>query len=722
MMRGVISILIALLSLSVSGQELSIKSFSEKTNDLSASVYRRLDGNDVPCALVKVQMAASGATFEGLVVGDSDFKVNEYWVYMAKGSKRLTIKHPNYVPAEVVFGDYGVTSLESKMTYVLVVLLPNNGGVRKPVITSQYVMFEVEPADAIVEFDGEILDVTDGTAMARKPFGAYPYKVSAPLCHATESLVMVNDPNNKHIVRVSLSPAYGYIDIPGTDELRGAKVYIDDEYKGIVPYKSEKIASGTHNVKITKNMYSSIQQQVSVRDNETTTLSSTLKADFAEVTLSVGNDAEIWVNNEIKGTGIWKGALASGSYIVECKKANHTETSKEITIAREMTGQTITLEEPMPILGMLDITSMPANAEVMIDEKVIGTTPIFIPEQVVGTHMVKISKAGYSTYNEQITLSEGETKQIDATLSSGRSIRITCETDGSHIYVDGQDMGVSPFEGALSYGVHSVYAMNGEKKTAERSVNVTEGNGAMADVSLTFIEKEVKITVNGVTFEMVYVPGGTFIIGGTEEQGHDAYNSEKPTHNVTLSGFYIGKYEVTQRQWRAIMGNNNRCCFKGDNLPVERASWNDCQMFIQKLSNQTGKNFSLPTEAEWEYAARGGASGGTKYSGSNKIDDVAWTYENSGSKTHPVGSKKPNSLGIYDMSGNVKEWCQDLYGKYFNYSQTNPTGSKTGTRRVHRGGGFIDTMWGCRVSHRNGDEPVYSRNDIGLRIVMRIEE
>ena len=224
-------------------------------------------------------------------------------------------------------------------------------------------------------------------------------------------------------------------------------------------------------------------------------------------------------------------------------------------------------------------------------------------------------------------------------------------------------------------------------------------------------------TANGVSFDMMYVKGGTFTMGGTSEQGSDACDDEKPTHRVTLSTYYIGKYEVTQALWKAVMGNNPSN-WKGDNLPVEKVSWNDCQDFIRKLNALTGKNFRLPTEAEWEFAARGGNnSRGYKYAGSNNIGDVAWYGGNSGSKTHAVGTKSPNELGIYDMSGNVWEWCQDWKGSYSSASQTNPTGASSGSYRVLRGGSWFYYAWRCRSSHRNGGTPGY-RDGNGIRLVL----
>ena len=234
--------------------------------------------------------------------------------------------------------------------------------------------------------------------------------------------------------------------------------------------------------------------------------------------------------------------------------------------------------------------------------------------------------------------------------------------------------------------------------------------------------------------QFVYVKGGTFTMGCTAEQGEDCFDWEKPSHSVTVGDFYIGKTEVTQKSWRTIMGNNPSE-FKGDDLPVESVSWNDVQKFMSKLNEMTGKNYRLPTEAEWEYAARGGnKSKGYKYSGSNNLGEVGWYYENAGdialddkkwdgddleknnNRTHPVGQKKPNELGIYDMSGNVFEWCNDWYDDYGASGVVNPTGPGTGVSRVFRGGSWGGNAQLCRVADRPGDDPSLSTNDLGFRV------
>ena len=239
--------------------------------------------------------------------------------------------------------------------------------------------------------------------------------------------------------------------------------------------------------------------------------------------------------------------------------------------------------------------------------------------------------------------------------------------------------------------------------------------------SNTISDDAITIPVkDGICIEMVKVEGGTFMMGATSEMKNPNSN-EKPVHQVTLTNdYYMGKYEVTQALWQAVMGSNPSE-YKGDNLPVETVSWNDCQKFISKLNSLTGRMFRLPTEAEWEYAARGGKeSRGYQYSGSSNISDVAWYDENSGSKTHPVGTKQANELGIYDMTGNVWEWCSDWYSSYSSSSQTNPTGSDSGSARVSRGGGWNCNASYCRLSVRFYYTPDFRLDILGLRLALSV--
>ncbi len=232
--------------------------------------------------------------------------------------------------------------------------------------------------------------------------------------------------------------------------------------------------------------------------------------------------------------------------------------------------------------------------------------------------------------------------------------------------------------------------------------------------------------------EMVYVEGGTFEMGNSNS---DEYPGERPVHTVTLSSFYMCPYEVTQAQWWAVMGENPSY-YSGNNLPVEDISWYDAIEFCNALSeseglapcytvngtdvtlNPSANGYRLPTEAQWEYAARGGAqSQGYLYSGSDNIDEVAWYYENSNLTTHPVGTKQPNELGLYDMSGNVWEWCWDWYSDYSSDSQTDPVGPTSGMTRIYRGSGWAYNAVSCRVTNRKSYTPSYDFNFLGIRLV-----
>ena len=233
------------------------------------------------------------------------------------------------------------------------------------------------------------------------------------------------------------------------------------------------------------------------------------------------------------------------------------------------------------------------------------------------------------------------------------------------------------------------------------------------------IENEQTSFVQRLMDNMIFVEGGTFMMGKTQDQNVIFSKEDRtPVHQVTLNSFYISKYEVTQEEWELIMGNNPSL-HKGKRRPVEMVSWEDCQIFLDKLNKLSGRRFRLPSEEEWEYAARGGQYGkGFKYAGSNNCNEVGWNNNNSDMTSSDVGMKLPNELGLYDMSGNVLEWCQNWYGNYSVDPQSNQNGNEKGEKKVCRGGCFIYGESQCLVSCRNNGNPASTAHYIGLRLAL----
>ena len=551
---------------------------------------------------------------------------------------------------------YFPISIDKARTYEMVL---TTGKVETIVTRSagkQYVMFNVVPAHAVVELDGMPLEVVDGYAEKSMAYGTYDYRVSCANYHTEVGKLTVSSAG-KVEKSISLRPNFGWIDFRGTNEHHGAHVYVDGERIGQLPLKSDVLKSGTYKVKVLKPLYKPFEQEVTVTDNNTTTLNVSLVPNFANITLATDAESEIWVDGRQRGKGKCTIGLEEGEYTVEVKRPSHRTVTDVITIS-ELTDRTIQLSSPTPIYGILDISSTPSRATVLVDGVEVGQTPLILDNVLVGSRKVTLQKEGYEPYEKAVTLTESGDHTLAATLEVEK-----------------------PKAPAFA---------NGAKKS---------------------------YTVNGVSFTMVDVEGGTFTMGATSEQSSDAESDEKPAHKVTLSNYSIGETEVTQALWQAVMGSNPSH-FTGDKQrPVENVSWNECQTFIKKLNQLTGENFRLPTEAEWEYAARGGRSSKRyKYSGSNIIGDVAWYTSNSSSKTHAVKTKQPNELGIYDMSGNVYEWCSDWFGCYSSSAVTNPKGLSSGSNRVLRGGSWFNYARYCRVAYRNNNSPASRHYYYGLRL------
>ncbi|HQO08549.1 MAG TPA: formylglycine-generating enzyme family protein [Clostridiales bacterium] len=425
----------------------------------------------------------------------------------------------------------------------------------------------------------------------------------------------------------------------------------------------------------------------------------------------------------------------------------------------------------------LAIDSEPSGAMVYIDGVQIGKTPVssFYPS---GTYTIKLTSDNYDydDIEETIVISGPETKKAYQLTDIRATLTInTC--DSARVYLNGarmdgiKDLKLAPQRCVVKVEMNKAKPLEEvfilkkkEKKTLDlypqlftgtimvavtpqdAEIELTEASGEKyfntgsksfsniitgsynINVSRngfkTFCD-EIALKADGVEKVIIKLEEGSddigdyiFVEGGTFQMGNNnGYEEERPVHNVNVNDFYICKTEVTQALWRIVMGTTPSN-FIGDDLPVENVSWNDAVEFCKRLSRKESAVYRLPTEAEWEYAARGGKlSKGNEFPGISRFNDLAWWAANSGSKTNPAGKKKPNELGIYDMNGNVYEWCSDYYRSYNNSNSADPTGSGTDSSRVMRGGSWTAQIPSCTVTSRNYGNPDLRTNAIGFRVV-----
>ena len=715
-MKRILLVLFTFISLNAFSQ-LQVKegSFKHVAGGIIEDKEEYTDGNDFPMALIKIstENINEQERLRLVFTGNRETqiikrpKTGQMWIYLsAEAATFIDIKHPDYgtykyyLPERLC--DYCV--YEMVLQYIPIAPVTSNEPA-KPKKT--YLIVKSDQPDARIYIDDELISTQEASKAV--DYGTtHTYKIECKLYYTESGTVTVND---RTLIDKKLRPNFGYIYISSSPE-QGAKAFVDGDYIGYTPIKTDKLESGSHKVMVMKDMYKMKEETIVVSDGLTTNTMLKMSANFVNVTISTDSQSDIYVDEEYKGKGRWTGRLSDGSHILEARKSNHRTSVKSMELVLGETN-TITLDAPQPINGDIDINTSPMGAIIYIDGKNYGETPNYISDILIGEHELKLTKQGCAEIKKTIIIKEGETLTVNEKLQTGKEISISTYQSGDNIYVDGNYIGTSPLTSTLSYGSHEIKAeRNG--KTVSKTINVAQ-NGGDNSVKLTFGNQT--ITVNGVSFTMIAVEGGTFSMGATSEQGSDADNDEKPVHSVALSDYYIGETEVTQELWQAVMGSNPSRFGGYPKRPVEQVSWNDCQEFIKKLNQLTGMNFRLPTEAEWEYAARGGnKSKGYKYSGGNTIGNVAWYTDNSGSRTHDVKTKQANELGIYDMSGNVYEWCQDWYGNYSSSSQTNPTGPSSGSLRVIRGGSWSISARYCRVSDRCNFYPDFRDDDLGLRL------
>ena len=711
MQRIILTIALLFIIMEANSQSIVVKGFRKIESDQDARIYSaKTDQNGKKCAIIKAVTSQTGFVFDFGGIGNAvatEQKTGEIWVWVPAGARKVTISHQqlgvlrNY-PFDI--------DIEEATVYEMVLTTGTVTTIVDEQIVSQWLVIKTDPADAMIYIDNQF--VKNGEYQAKLKPGSYTYRVEAPLYHTDAGKLKIVD--SKKELNVKLKPAFGYLTVTSEPE-QDAKVIIDGRMQlKTTPCQSEAFSNGEHTVQVVKEMFQPQSQKVTVIEGQTFPVNFILLPNFAEVSITAPNDATIYINNQQKGIGSWKGRLNAGIYSLEARKDKHRSAKQDIEVKA---GDKRSIEmQPSPIYGTLDVITSPIGSEITINGKAYGATPNTVNKLLIGDYNVQLSKQGYATVIKSVTISEGKNTEVSETLINGRAVTINSTPSGAALSIDDNVVGQTPYSGSLTFGSHTMKIEQDGKK-AEKTITISQ-TGGETSFTMNFGPEILNVNIKGVNIEMTDVKGGTFQMGSPENDFDKGWDEN--LHQVTVSDFLIGKYEVTQAQWKAVM-DNNPSTFKGDNLPVETISWEDVQEFLQKINAKTGKNYRLPTEAEWEYAARGGnKSRSFIYAGSNTLENIAWFINNSNSTTHPVGIKQPNELGLYDMAGNVCEWCDDWYDMnyYVSSPRFNPTGPSSGKYHVLRGGCWDDDAIKCRTKYRYVlYRPNMGIKTIGLRLV-----
>lgn len=456
-------------------QTISVSSFKILDTDLTANTAgtMEVDQNGETAALIKVVTTQTGFSFDGGALGivKTVQKPSEIWVYVPKGLKKITISHPQLG----MLRDYYLNMpIEAARTYEMTLVTDEIHTIVKQTPKNQYLVIKVTPPDAIVELDNEILPISNGIAQKFVKFGTYDYRVQAKDYHTTAGKVTIDDPNNKKLLEVNLKPAFGWIEIPANEKYNGAQVYIDNTLAGTIPMKSGNLSNGLHSIKIVKDLYYPYFQTVTIEDNKTTQINPILSANYSEIAITVDNDAEIYINEEKRGIGVWNGKLAPGNYVFEAKKEGHKSTRTIVELSNQEQRKELKLATPTPVYGQANITSNPSFSDVYIDDKIVGQTPLFLSEILTGNHQMKIQHDGFQDYKTSIYIYDNKVSDYEISLIDKKMAKIDfrCNLPDAIIFIDDVNCGTIEKIKQIQPGFHNFRVVSGGFKDYEFSANV----------------------------------------------------------------------------------------------------------------------------------------------------------------------------------------------------------------------------------------------------------
>ena len=413
---------LALVTVALRAQDYRIVSVTP-TSEMAARENIKLDFKERQCAVFRIATQnitpnmREGFHFEsdyGSNVVDRQMVGGEIWLWVSPGIKTLKIYHSKLGNIELHTANYGV-NVQSLFTYKIVI--KGTMTTNQNEITQQFLVFKVSPKDAMVTVNGSPWPVVDGVAQKRVDFGQYEYRIEAEDYHSEEGKVIVDDPEAKVVVEKTLKPAFGYLKLEGDDAiLSQASIHIDNANGADALRSAKRLSSGQHRVRVVHPKYKPFDQMVTVSDGVINTVTVNLNANYSTVTLTVDTDAEIWVNGQKKGVRSWTGDLEAGSYTFECRMENHKPTIKQMTISENMTGQTILLETPVPLTGVLVVSTTPV-ANLFIDGKLSGETPLQT-SLTVGKHSLRLERKGYQPLTRTVTIEENKTLEVEEQLEA----------------------------------------------------------------------------------------------------------------------------------------------------------------------------------------------------------------------------------------------------------------------------------------------------------------
>lgn len=410
----------------VKAQDYKVVSMEASPFDMTAREHIKQDERGRQCAVLRLATQnispelREGFHFEcdyASFIVEKQIVEGEIWVWVSPGMKTLKVRS-KLGNVDIHTANFGI-KVEPLNTYKVVLRGTGVGPLLENTVTKQFLLFDVTPKDAMVTVNGTPWVVTDGVAQKMVDFGTYEYRIEAQDYHSIEGRIEVDDPDNKVMVRKTLMPAYGFLKIDGDKSLLSqASIYIDNANGSGALNAPQKLSSGQHKVRILHPMYKPYEQTVVIKDNETNTLEVNLNANFATITLKVDADAEIFVNSEKKGVRSWTGDLEAGSYIIECRMKDHKTVKVEKNITAEMSGQTIRLEVPEPLTGMLVLSSTPPMADIFIDGERKGETPMRFNKLTVGKHSLRLVKQGYKSISKSFNIEDGKTLELEETMET----------------------------------------------------------------------------------------------------------------------------------------------------------------------------------------------------------------------------------------------------------------------------------------------------------------